>query len=83
MTLMLISLRTRNGECKEYSLKFFISLVISCLFRGVVTGVMCYKYIYHIYVINRIEDYKKKRKVKEFSHPADNPFLLWHSTGTC
>lgn len=51
---MLISLHTKNGECNEYSLKIFISLVISC-YGGVVTGVMCYKYIYHIYVINRIE----------------------------
>lgn len=40
------------------------------------TGVICATNIYHIYVINRIEDYKKKEKVKEFSHPADIPFFV-------
>lgn len=48
--------------------KFFILLVFS---GGVCYNVMCYKY--HIYVINRIEDYKKK-ELKSCYTPVDVPF---------
>lgn len=49
------------------------------MFRGFCYNVMCYKY--HIYVINRIEDYKKK-ELKSCYTPLMFLFVA-HSIGTC